>query len=262
MYSVPVPRKVAVDTHRRNIMIASAPIRYAFMTTGKLRAAINLGNPILANRHVASAEPVGVSVDLAREFAKRLRVDVELVVLDAALKSVEAVMADRADFGFFAVDPARGESIAFTEPYLLIEGCYLVHDQSPIQCNDDVDRPGNRVAVGNGSAYDLFLTRELQHARIVRVPTSPTVVRTFLDEGLEVAAGVKQQLEADSLRVPGLRLLRQRFMVIRQAMGVSKRRGSAAAEFLRQFVEDVKSSGFVAESIARHGVTGASVAPT
>ncbi|MGU7785285.1 ABC transporter substrate-binding protein [Burkholderia sp. PU8-34] len=233
----------------------------AFAPTGKLRASINLGNPILANRDPATGEPFGVSVDLARAFAERLSVELELVVFDTAAKSVQAVSEERADFGFFAIDPLRGETIAFTTPYVLIEGFYLVRDDSPIRTNQDVDHAHNRVAVGKGSAYDLFLTRELKAAQIVRAPTSPAVVPTFVEQGLEVAAGVKQQLEADARQTPGLRLLDERFMVIRQAMGTPKSRGEAAANVLRGFVEEMKASGFVTQSLARHGIAGASVAP-
>lgn len=232
----------------------------AFTPTGKLRASINLGNPILAGTD-ASGAPAGVSVDLARAFAATLGVELELVVFDAAGKSVQAVSEERADFGFFAVDPLRGETIAFTAPYVLIEGYYLVRDASPIRRNEEVDQPQHRVTVGKGSAYDLFLTRELKHAQIVRAPTSPSVVQTFLDQNLEVAAGVKQQLEADAREAHGLRLLDERFMVIRQAMGVPKSRGAAAAQALHAFVEEAKASGFVAEALARHGIVGASVAP-
>ncbi|WP_233835497.1 ABC transporter substrate-binding protein [Paraburkholderia sp. ZP32-5] len=233
----------------------------AFTPTGKLRASINLGNPILANRDPVSGEPVGVSIDLARAFAERLAVELELVVFDAAGKSVEAVGDERADIGFFAVDPLRGQAIAFTAPYVLIEGFYLVRENSPILSNQDVDHSHNRVAVGKGSAYDLYLSRELKAAQIVRAPTSPTVVQTFVEQNLEVAAGVKQQLEADARKLPGLRLLDQRFMVIQQAMGTPKTRGDAAAAVLRQFVEEMKKSGFVSASLARHGIAGASVAP-
>ena len=241
-------------------MKADPSVIQAFTPAGKLRASINLGNPILAGKD-ASGTVVGVSVDLARAFAAKLGVELELVVFDAAGKSVQAVSEERADFGFFAVDPLRGETIAFTEPYVLIEGYYLVRDTSPIRDNADVDQPQHRVVVGKGSAYDLFLTRELKHAQIVRAPTSPTVVQTFLDENLEVAAGVKQQLEADARNASGLRLLDERFMVIRQAMGVPKSRGAAAAHALHAFVEEMKASGFVAEALERHGIVGATVAP-
>ena len=228
---------------------------------GRLRAAINLGNPILACTDARSGRPAGVSVDLATALAARLGVDLELVVLDAAGRSVDAVTNEEADVGFFAIDPVRGKGIAFTAPYVLIAGAYLVRDDSPIADNDQVDRAGVRVAVGKGSAYDLYLTRELQRAEIVRAPTSPAVVDTFVDQRLDVAAGVRQQLEADARRVPGLRLLPGRFMVIRQAMGLPKGRGEAAAGVLRGFVEEMKAGGFVADALARHRVEGVSAAP-
>jgi polar amino acid transport system substrate-binding protein len=238
----------------------TAAIRAAFAPTGVLRASINLGNPILANTG-ADGAPGGVSVDLARELAQLLELPLELVVFDAAGKSVAAVAGGQADVGFFAIDPVRGADIAFTAPYVLIEGYYLVKHDSPITGNAQVDHAANRVVVGKGSAYDLYLTRELKQAAIVRAPTSPTVVDVFLQQGLEVAAGVRQQLEADASRLGGMRLLDQRFMVIEQAMGVPKVRGEQAALVLRQFVEAKKSGGFIDAALARHHVKGASVAP-
>lgn len=232
----------------------------AFTPTGRLRAAINLGNPILANRG-ADEQPFGISIDLASEFGRRLGVEVALVLFDAAGKSVEAVTADEADIGFFAVDPLRAAGIGFTAPYVLIEGAYLVRNASSIQDNAEVDRTGVTVTVGKGSAYDLYLSRELKAAQIVRAPTSPTVVDTFLAHNLDVAAGVRQQLEADAARLEGLRLLPGRFMVIQQAMGLPKGRGDAAAAVLREFVEAMKAEGFVADAMKRHGIHGASVAP-
>lgn len=229
--------------------------------TGVLRASINLGNPILANADTATGEARGVSVDLAHEFARRLGIELELVVFDSAGKSVEAVANEQADFGFFAIDPVRGAQIAFTDAYVLIEGSYLVRDASPLTNNEEVDREGTLVTVGKGSAYDLYLTRELKNAHIVRAPTSPTVVQTFLEQNLDVAAGVRQQLEADSKQHTGLRLLPGRFMVIRQAMGTPKSRGVEAARALSDFVEEMKASGFVADALLRHGIEGASVAP-
>ena len=232
----------------------------ALAPTGVLRASINTGNPILA-RLDAQGQAAGVSIDLARALAGRLGVALKLVVVDAAGKSVDVVSQEQADIGFFAIDPRRAASISFTEPYVLIEGYYLVRNDSPIRTNADVDRAGNRVVVGKGSAYDLFLTRELQHAEIVRAPTSPTVVQTFIDTQCEVAAGVKQQLEADAAHAPGLRLLGERFMVIRQAMGVPASRGAQATAYVAGFVEDMKASGFVERALQRHGVTGVSIAP-
>ncbi|WP_066733131.1 ABC transporter substrate-binding protein [Cupriavidus sp. D384] len=241
-------------------MTVDKAILDAFAPTGVLRASINLGNPILAHRK-ADGSAGGVSVDLANALAERLGVDLELVVVDAAGKSVDVVTNEQADVGFFAIDPKRGAAIAFTAPYVLIEGYYLVREDSPVRTNADVDQAGTSVVVGKGSAYDLYLSRELQQAAIVRAPTSPTVVKMFLDEQFDVAAGVKQQLEADIAGIPGYRLLDERFMVIRQAMGTPKSRGEHAARFLADFVESAKSQGLVAQALVRHGIQGADVAP-
>lgn len=245
-----ITRVIRLPMPSESILAALAP-------TGTLRATINVGNPILAGVGKAAGSPYGVSVDIARELAQRLGAPLECIVVEAAKKSVETVAGGHADVGFFAVDPARGADIAFTEPYVLIEGCYLVRQESPIKDNSQVDAPNTRVAAGAGSAYDLFLTRELKRATIVRVPTSPAVVASFIEQGLEVAAGVKQQLQADATRHPGLRLIEEPFMVIRQAMGIAKARGDAAAQYLRAFVDDLRGSGFVRRALARHGIKGA-----
>lgn len=241
-------------------MTADKTLLDAFAPTGVLRASINLGNPVLAHRKDGGGAG-GVSVDLATALAGQLGVPLELVVVETAGKSVDVLTSGQADIGFFAIDPKRGATIAFTPPYVLIEGYYLVRDASPVRHNADVDQPGRRVVVGQGSAYDLYLTRELQHAEIVRAPSSQTVVRTFLDGGLDVAAGVKQQLQADTAGMSGLRLLDERFMVIRQAMGVNRACGEAAAAYLSAFVEAMKASGKVAQALQRHGIAGANVAP-
>lgn len=232
-----------------------------FTPTGKLRASINLGNPILANKDPSTGQPFGISIDLANEFARRLGAGIELVVFDTAGKSADALKNNQADIGFIAIDPVRGEGIRFTPPYVQIEGSYMVPAGSAIQANEEVDKQGNRVTVGAGSAYDLYLTRELKHAEIVRAPSSPAVVDTFLAQKLEVAAGVRQQLEADEKRVAGVRLLPGRFMVINQAMGTPKGRSDEALGCLTEFIEEMKAGGFVARAMERHGIKGASVAP-
>lgn len=226
---------------------------------GTLRAAINVGNAVLAQRGPAGGEPTGVSVDMARELARRLGVPVQLIVYDAAGKVVEAGRAGAWDIAFVALDPARAAEIAQSPPYVQIEGAYLVRDNSPLRSNEEVDRKGHRVVVGRNSAYDLYLSRNLKQAEIVRTATSATVVDVFMKENYDVAAGVKQQLEADARRVPGLRLLPGRFMVINQAMA-SQRGREAGARYVRDFVEDVKASGFVAKALERHKQTAA-VAP-
>jgi polar amino acid transport system substrate-binding protein len=237
------------------------PLSQTFAPTGALRVAINVGNPILARRHPDTGEPEGVSIDLATQLAQRLGVPLKLVVFEAASKSVEAVTNGEADVGFFAIDPLRGAAIAFTAPYVLIEGAYLVKQDSPLHNNDEVDRTGHTIVVGKGSAYDLYLSREIKQAELVRSPTSPEVVRFFLEHGHDVAAGVKPQLEAELPRMPGLRMLPGHFMVISQAMGLPKNRGTEAAAYLYQFVEDMKATGEVAQAMQRHRIEGASVAP-
>jgi polar amino acid transport system substrate-binding protein len=236
----------------------NADLIKAFAPTGVLRASLNIGNPVLANLD-AQGKPFGISIDLAQALGKKLGVPVELIVNETAGKSVATVESGRADIGFFAVDPERGKDIAFTAAYVLIEGYYLVRTDSPITHNEQVDVPGNRVVVGKGSAYDLFLTRHLKQSPIVRASSSQTVVKDFLAQQLEVAAGVKQQLEADTHGMSGVRILGERFMVINQAMGVPKTKGPAAATFLRTFVEEMKATGMVKDSMTRHGIQGAGV---
>lgn len=239
---------------------ALAELQRALAPTGVLRASINLGNPLLAKRG-ADGDVVGVSVDLARGLADELGLALERVVFDTAARAVDAVKTGLADIGFFAIDPLRGDGVSFSAPYLLIEGAYLVRNDSPLTDNTQVDRPGIRVVVGQGSAYDLFLTRHLLAATILRAPSSPAVVDGFLAESADVAAGVKQQLQADADRRPGLRLLPGRFMVIQQAMGVQAGRGDGAEAALRRYVEQAKASGRVADALTRHGIRGAAVAP-
>ena len=227
--------------------------------SGTLRAAINFGNPILAAKDAATGEPRGVSVDLARELGRRLQIPVELVLFTSAGAVVEAIKTAQVDIAFVAIDPVRGADMLQTPPYVVIEGAYLVRDESPIKTNAEVDRAGNRIVVGNGSAYDLYLTREIKAATLVKAPSSPAVADLFLAQNAEVAAGVKQQLQADAKRLPGLRLLDGRFMEIRQAMGLPKGR-ETGARYLSAFVEEMKATGFVAGALARHRIEGAAVA--
>jgi len=233
----------------------------AFAPGGTLRASINLGNPILANKDAATGEPVGVSVDLAHEFARRLGVGIELVVFEKAAASVDAVRNEKADIGFFAIDPARSEGLLFTAPYVLIEGSYLVQESSPLTDNTQVDAKGHRISVGAGSAYDLFLTREIEQAEIVRLQGAAAALAALRSGAVEVAAGIRQLLEAEARREPGVRVLPGRFMVIQQAMGTPASRGAEAQALLSSFVEEMKASGFVADALERHRIEGAIVAP-
>lgn len=227
---------------------------------GTLRAAINFGNPVLAQKDRATGAPRGLSVDLAQELGRRLGVPVELVLFDAAGKVFEAAQADRWDVAFLAVDPARATEIAFTPPYVQIEGTYLVAADSVLRAIEDVDRDGVRIAVGKGSAYDLYLSRNVRRAQLVRVTTSQQAIELFLQQHLEAAAGVRQSLVQAARGRTDLRVLDGRFMAIEQAMGTPKSR-TAAALYLRTFIEEMKASGFVARGLERSGQGDATVAP-
>jgi polar amino acid transport system substrate-binding protein len=230
-----------------------AKVRADLAPSGSIRAGINHGNPILAQRDAASGELRGVTVDLSRELGRRLGVPVELVPYDAAGKMTDALKTRAWDIAFLAVDPARAVEISFTAPYLEIEGTYLVPGDSPIKTAADVDRDGVRIAAGAKSAYDLFLSRSLARAKIVRAPTALEAVELFKNDKLEAVAGVRQALVASSESIPGSRVLADRFMVIAQAAGVPTGRDAGAA-YLREFIEDAKASGFVQEALERSGV--------
>ncbi|MBE1493492.1 polar amino acid transport system substrate-binding protein [Amycolatopsis lexingtonensis] len=223
--------------------------------TGVLRAAINLGNPVLA--HGTAAEPGGVTVDIAREVGARLGVEVELLCFDAARKSFEALTSGAADLCFLAIEPARAAEVAFTAPYVVIEGVYVVPDGSPVRSPADVDRPGVRVGVKQGSAYDLYLTRTLSHATIVRGEDG---VVAFEEQGLEVAAGIRQPMTAYVAAHPGTRVVEERFMQIQQAAGTTPGRRPETIGFLRDLVEELKANGFVADALRRADQADATVA--
>jgi polar amino acid transport system substrate-binding protein len=232
----------------------------ALAPTGKLRVAINFGNTVLAQKDPATGEPRGISGDLARELAKRLGVPIEFTTFDAAGKVTDALKSGALDIVFLAIDPVRGADIDFTGPYVIIEGAYAVPNTSPLQTNEDVDRAGVRIAVARGSAYDLYLTRAIKNATLVREASGTQALDMFVRDKLEVAAGVKQPITAFAKSRSDLRVIPGRFMVIEQAMGTPKGRG-AGAQYLRGFVEEMKASGFVADGLKRSGQTDAAVAP-
>ena len=238
----------------------AADVIAALAPAGRVRAAINFGNPVLAQADPATGEARGVSVDIARERGRRPGVGVDLVTFDAAGKVFAALEDGAWDVAFLAIDPKRAAEIDFTAPYVIIEGTYMVPAGSPLRTVDDVDRPGVRVAVGNGSAYDLYLSRTIRHAQLVRAPTGPAAIEMFLRDGLEVAAGVKSPLQTFARGRADLRVMDGRFMAIEQAMGTPKGR-AAGLRYLRGMIEELKASGFVAERLARSGQRDAIVAP-
>jgi len=236
------------------------PVMKELAPAGRLRAAINFGNSVLAQTG-PNGEPRGITPDLATALAKRLGVPVEFVHYDAAGKVFDGAKSGAWDIAFIAIEPARATEIEFTAPYVLIDGTYMVRQDSALKQIGDVDQPGVRIAVGLKSAYDLYLTRTLKNATLVRAPVGggAASIELFVGQKLDAAAGVRQPLEAYAKEHPEVRVMAGYFQQIRQAMGTPKGRLAGAA-YLRAFVEDMKASGFVAEALKRSGQS-AEVAP-
>ena len=228
--------------------------------SGVLRVGINLGNPVIAQPDPGGGDPRGVGPALGRELARRAAVAVRFVKYETAGLMADAVVRGEWDVAFLAVDPARAAQIAFTDPYVLIEGAYMVPEASPIRRNADVDREGVRIAVGLKTAYDLYLTREIMHATLVRSASSKAAIAQYLREGLEAVAGVRQPLAAAAKAHPGQRVLDESFMVIRQASGVPKARAQAHA-YLAAFIAEAKASGFVERALRESGNADVTLAP-
>jgi polar amino acid transport system substrate-binding protein len=228
-------------------------LRHEFAPTGRLRAGINLGNPVIAQKDPAGGAPRGVGPDLARELAKRLGVGITYVTYDTAGKLADGVRAEAWDVAFLAGEPERAQEIAFSAPYVQIEGTYMVRKDSPLRSVGDVDRAGVRVAVGSKTAYDLFLTRNLKHAELVRSPTSLDAIAAFReDASLGACAGVRQTLLMAAQEDAELRVMDDAFQVIRQASGVPKGRPEAA-RYLAAFIDEMKASGFVKRALEASG---------
>jgi polar amino acid transport system substrate-binding protein len=225
---------------------------------GTLRAAMNYGNPVLTSRDPATGKPGGVAVALAYELGRQLGVPVTLVPYEEAGQVTKATKSGAWDIAFLAIDPVRAADITFTKPYVVIEGVYLVRSNSPLHQAPEVDRDGVRVAVSAGSAYDLYLTRALKHAELIRLPTSDAAVGAFEHDHLEVLAGVKQPLAAMVKEHADLRLLDGAFMSIQQAMCLPQGHPAGAA-FLESFVAQQKASGFVANALRESGHADVSV---
>ena len=240
--------------------LAPAAVVTDLAPSGRLRAAFNYGNPVLAMWNPATGAAAGISADLARELARCLGIPVDFVPYDAAGKVVAGLASQAWDICFLAIDPLRAADISFTAPYVVIEGVYMVPDRSPVADNAEIDRPGTRVGVIVGSAYDLFLSRELKQATLVRAGSFDAVLASWTQGELDCIAGVKPQLEGAARRMPGLRILPGRFMAINQAMGTPRGR-DAGEKYLRGFVEEMKRSGFIARAFSRHRIEGASMAP-
>ena len=222
---------------------------------GRLRVGINYGNFLLVQRDPQTKALNGVAPDLARELGRRLGADTELIPYDSAGKMADAVAESAWDVAFLAAEPQRANQIACTAAYVEIESSYLVPAGSPIRTIEEVDRPGVRIACASKSAYDLYLTRSLKHAELVRADGIPQSYELFISQKLDALAGLKPGLVTDAPKLPGSRVLEGRFTAVQQGIGTPKAR-TAGAAYLRSYVEDVKASGLVAKLIEKHGIRG------
>ncbi len=227
--------------------------------TGFVRVGINYGNPALVQRNATTGEPKGIAIDIARELGQMLDVNVELISFDSAGKLFAGLKSGAWDVACLAIDPERAIDVLFTEPYLVIEGTYMVRADSAMRNLRDVDREGVRIAIGKGGAYDLFLSRELKHAKLVHAPTGNAAFEMFVRDGLEAAAGVRQALVQFAAQHADLRVMDGRFMRIEQAVGTPRPR-EAGAKFLSAFVSAMKKDGRMKVALEHNGL-GGSAAP-
>lgn len=239
---------------------APSAVRSDLAPTGKLRVGINYGNQVLATKDAATGELRGIAVDLAREVGRRLELPVELVGYSAAGRIADGVRGGEWDMAFLAADPARAADIAFTPPYLEIEATYLVPAGSSLRTLQDVDHEGIRIAAPAGSAYELFLSRSLKSAQLLRTDTTPAADAAVVSGRADALAGLRDRLLNLAEQLPGSRVLDGRFTVAQQAIGIPKGR-DAATKYLTAFVEEIKTSGLVARAIESTGARGVSVAP-
>jgi polar amino acid transport system substrate-binding protein len=241
-------------------MTIAPALRSDLAPTGTIRVGINHANPVLARKDPKSGEISGVAVDLAHELGRRTALSVQVVPYDSAGKMVDGLKTGDWDIAFLAVDPGREGEIDFTAPYIEIEGTYLIPAGSAINTIADVDRSGVRVALSKGAAYELYLSRSLKHAEMVKTATPPEAFALLVEGKVDALAGVKQTLVANAQKLPGSRVLDGRFMAIGQAMGIVKGR-SYGWKYLSEFIADAKSSGLVKRAIEKNGIRGVAIAP-
>ena len=237
-------------------------VRADLAPTGTLRAGVNYANAVIATRDVATGELRGVSVDLMRELARRLNVPLELVGFDFSGKLTDALNAGALDIGGIAGGAGSGRegTLDFTAGYVQIETTYMVAPHSKIQSIAEVDREGVRVGVADKSAFQPFLARTLKNAKLLTGPGNPTAFELLRSGQVEVLAGLRHQLMEVAPKVPGSRILDGRFLVVEQTLAIPKNR-DAGIRYLREFIEEAKASGFIAQSLAKSGNSNVPVSP-
>lgn len=223
--------------------------------TGVLRAGINMSNFLLVTGKSATGDPEGVSPDIARAVADRLGVPLKLVPFKNPGELADAALEDLWDIGNIGAEPERAKTITFTAAYVEIEATYMVPPGSPIRTIDEVDREGVRIAVSQRSAYELWLSDNIEHATLEMAQGLDASFELFVEHKLEALAGLRPKLISDVQKLPGARILDGKFTAVQQAIGTKPERKAGAA-FLRDFVEEAKASGLVKSLIEKHGVVG------
>ncbi len=197
---------------------------------------------------------------MAGEIARRLGVPIKYLPYPKPGELADDAGKGVWDIGLIGAEPQRAQQIAFTAAYVEIEATYLVPAGSPLKTVGEVDRAGVRIAVTARSAYELWLTRNIKHAKLVLSDSLDAAVKQFVDEKLEALAGLRPRLLTDIAKLPGARILDGQFSAVQQAVGTA-RKNATGAKFLASVVEEAKKSGLVASLIERHKVNGLSVAP-
>jgi len=237
----------------------TSAVRSELAPTGTLRVGVNMSNFLLTRTDAATGKPAGVAIDLGNELGKRLGLPVEIIPYPNPGALADAAKTGVWDVGFLGAEPQRANEIDFTAAYVEIEATYLVRGDSPLKAIADVDRERIRIAVPTKSAYELYLTRSLKHAKLVHEKGSDNAFKRFVDDKLDALAGLKPRLVTDQEKLPGSRIIDGRFTAVQQAAGTPKGR-PAGAQYLREFVEDIKASGLVARTIEKNDVRGLTVA--
>lgn len=238
---------------------ASKAPRSEIAPTGTLRVGINMSNFLLTRTDEATGKPAGLAVDLGRELARRLSLPVEIIPYPNPGALADAAKNNVWDVGFLGAEPQRANEIDFSAAYVEIEATYLVRGDSPLKTIEDVDRDGVQIAVPTKSAYELYLTRSLTHAKLVHEKGADNAFKRFVEDKLDALAGLKPRLVTDQENLPGSRIIDGRFTAVQQAAGTPRGR-PAAAQYLRDFIEDVKATGLVAKTIEKNKVRGLTVA--
>ena len=229
--------------------------------TGKLRVGLILSNQVLVTKDPSTGELRGVTIHLGKALAQRLGVPFEPVEYANPAALVKSFGSNQWDIAFLAFDPARAKDVDFSPAYMEVDNTYLVTANSKVATVEGADRSGVTIAVPEKSAPDLFLSRNLKSAQVLRVPGGAEAAIQALTSGkADAYAENAHMLSLYADRLSGARVLEGRYTVIQHAVATPKGK-TAAAEYVKAFVEEAKVDGTVAEAIRAGGLRRTRVAP-